>query len=63
MRRGGYTKDRTKELKFRDSQKMYEVVKELSLKRETTIAATLRQLIGEALEQRKLEVGTLNAEV
>jgi hypothetical protein len=57
MKRGGYTKDRTKELKFRDSQKMYEVVKELSLKRETTVAATLRQLIGEALEQRKLDVG------
>jgi|GEM_PF-4905407 len=61
MKRGGYTKDRTKELKFRDSQRMYDVVKNLSLEKETTIAATLRWLVTEALEQRQIDVGTLNA--
>jgi hypothetical protein len=63
MKRGGYTKDRTKELKFRDSQKMYEEIKNLAVKQETTIAAILRLLITEALGQREINVDTLNVEV
>jgi hypothetical protein len=53
MRRGGYTGDRTRELKFRGSPRLYDIIRNLAEKQETTIAATLRVLIAEALERRQ----------
>lgn len=56
MRRGRYTGDRTKELKFRSSPRLYETVKSLSQMQDTTLAAVLRRLITESLERMNIGV-------
>lgn len=53
MRRGGYTKDLKHELKFRGSNQLWDQIKGISEQKEMTIAAVLRDLVVQALQQRQ----------
>jgi hypothetical protein len=55
MKRGGYSGDKKMELKFRGSPTLYETIKTLAEQRETTMAAVMREMVEQRLNQRQAE--------
>jgi len=53
MKRCGYTGDRVHELKFRAGPELFHTLKSLSEETQIAVAVLLRDLVNEALEQKR----------
>lgn len=55
MKRGPYTCDKKRELKFRGSSTLYKTIRTLAEQRETTMAAIMREMVEQKVSQGNAE--------